>query len=103
MEVNKKKLPIYTEEFRKDSAELVISSGRPAREVARELGVNETTLCTWVRTERKRRVGGSSSSPGNGESSEEENKRLRRRVIELEKEREILKRATAFWVKESNG
>jgi transposase-like protein len=33
----------------------------------------------------------------------EENKRLKRRIVELEKEREILKRATAFWVKESNG
>jgi transposase len=103
MDGNKRQLPVYTDEFRRDSAELVLSSGRPTKEVARELGINDTTLGNWVRAERKKRAGGAIGSPGSGASVEEENKRLRRRVSELEKEREILKRATAFWVKESNG
>jgi transposase len=91
----------YTEEFRRDAADLVLSSGRPVVEVARELGINDTTLGNWVRAERQRR--GVTRRPESGETPEEENKRLRKRVAELEKEREILKRATAFWVKESNG
>jgi len=103
MDGNKKRQSAYTEEFRRDSAELVISSGRPTREVARELGINDTTLGNWVRAERKRRLGSGSGRALDRTSMEEENKRLRRQVSELQKEREILKRATAFWVKESNG
>jgi len=100
---NKRRQPVYTEEFRKDAVELVFSSGRPIKEVARELGINDTTLGNWVRAERKRRIGGRPGTLGVDLSLDQENERLRRRVIELEKEREILKRATAFWVKESHG
>jgi len=41
---NKRRQPVSTEEFRKDSVELVFSSGRPIKEIARELGINDTTL-----------------------------------------------------------
>jgi transposase len=95
----------YTEEFRRDAADLVLSSGRPTVEVARELGINDTTLGNWVRAERDRGgIGkGTAVKDEPGQSPEEENKRLRKRVAELEKEREILKRFAAFWVKETNG
>lgn len=91
----------YTPEFRRDSVSLVLTSGRPIKEVARELGINDTTLGNWVRAERK---GGGLTGTGSATDDAEmqENKRLKRRIAELEKEREILKRATAFWVKESN-
>ena len=92
----------YTPEFRRDSVSLVLSSGRPIKQVAKELGINDTTLGNWVRAERK---GGNLTSPGpaaDDAKMEAENRRLKRRVAELETEREILKRATAFWVKESN-
>lgn len=92
----------YTPEFRRDSVALVLSSGRPIIEIARELGINHTTLGNWVRAERKKGGLPATASPGD-DAEMEENKRLKRRVAELEKEREILKRATAFWVKESNG
>lgn len=91
----------YTPEFKRDSVSLVLTSGRPIKEIARELGMTDTTLGNWVRAERK---GG--GLPGTDSASDDaemqENKRLKRRIAELEKEREILKRATAFWVKESN-
>ncbi len=91
----------YTPEFRRDSVSLVLTSGRPIKEVARELGINDTTLGNWVRAERKGNgLTGTSSAADDAEM--QENKRLKRRIVELEKEREILKRATAFWVKESN-
>ncbi len=91
----------YTPEFRRDSVSLVLTSGRPIKEVARELGINDTTLGNWVRAERK--GGGLTGTASAADDAEmQENKRLKRRIAELEKEREILKRATAFWVKESN-
>lgn len=94
----------YSPEFKRDAVSLVLSSGRPIKQIARELGITDTTLGNWVRAERK----GRSSLTGSASAVEDpeviaENKRLKRRIAELEQEREILKRATAFWVKESNG
>ena len=93
----------HNAEFRKDAVSLVLSSGRPIKQVARELGISDTTLGNWIRAER---TGGSgltkATSVTDDAEMEAENRRLKRRVDELEKEREILKRATAFWVKESN-
>jgi transposase len=89
----------YSPEFKRDAVALVVSSGRPIKVVARELGISDTTLGNWVRAD----PGGSKSEKGAANDVDEETKRLRRRVAELEKEREILKRAMAFWVKESNG
>lgn len=86
----------YTPEFRRDAVSLVIASGRPIKQVADELGINDTTLGNLVRADRK---GGSltGASPTVDDAQmEAENKRLRKRVAELETEREILKRATAF-------
>ena len=92
----------YTPEFRRDAVALVVSSGRPIIEIARELGIHDTTLGNWVRAERgKKDLGGPDAKAE--KEMEDEVRRLRKRVAELEKEREILKRATAFWVKESNG
>jgi transposase len=89
----------YSPEFKRDVVALVVSSGRPIKEVAREMGISDTTLGNWVRAD----PGGSNTEKGAAKEVDEETKRLRRRVAELEKEREILKRAMAFWVKESNG
>ena len=102
MDGDKRRMPRYTEEFRQDAVDLVFSSDRPIKQVAEDLGINDTTLGNWVRAERKRRRG-MPTSPGSGEPAEEEVKRLRKRVNDLEKEREILKRFAAFWVKETNG
>jgi transposase-like protein len=57
----------------------------------------------WWMIARSARSGVTGYVPGADDAEmEAENRRLKRRVAELEKEREILKRATAFWVKESN-
>jgi transposase len=94
-----KKPQRYTPEFKRDAVALVVSSGRPIKEIARELGISDTTLGNWVRADPS----GSKNEKGEAQEVDEEKRQLRRRVAELEKEREILKRAMAFWVKESNG
>ncbi|GEM_PF-286195 len=43
----------YTQEYKDEAVELVISSGRPMAEIARDLGTNEGTLGNWVNTARK--------------------------------------------------
>ena len=43
----------YTQEYKAEAVELVVSSGRPVAEIARELGINEGTLNNWVNMARK--------------------------------------------------
>jgi transposase len=91
----------FSPEFKADAVALVRSTGRPIAAIAHELGVGESNLSYWLKKDQESREG---ADPGRFESETaeaRENAALRRRVAELEVEREILKRATAFWVKES--
>jgi transposase len=91
----------FSPEFRADAVALVRSSGRPVAAIARELGIGESNLSYWLKKDAEGRT---TADPGRFEAETAEargNAALRRRVAELEVEREILKRATALWVKES--
>ncbi len=85
-------------EFRRDSAALVIDQKRTVADVARSLGVNGQTLGNWVRQERIDR--GEREGLTSGERAELT--QLRRENRQLRQERELLKKATAFFVQESN-
>ncbi len=89
--------PPYPEEFRREAVELV-RSGRSMRDVAESLGVSAQTLRNWskqIDVDAGRREGLSSDD-------QEELSKLRRRVRVLEQEREILKKAAAFFAKEND-
>lgn len=93
----------YPDEFRRDAVELVLSSPqRTVAEIARELGVNQETLRLWVKAERDRRSSAGRGRAGDEVSAEErdELRRLRKRVAELELEKEILRKAAAYFAKE---
>lgn len=79
----------YPEEFREQAAALVLDSGRTIRDVGRELGVNHETLRNWVQKARAEREAGSGPAQPDEKA---ELARLRRRVAELELEKEILKK-----------
>lgn len=87
----------YPKEFRRDAASLVIDQRRTVVDVARELGVVEQTLGNWVRQERIDR----GEKEGNSSDLRAENARLNRELRQVRLERDLLKKATAFWVKES--
>jgi transposase len=86
----------YPRQIRRDAAALVVDKHRTIADVARELGVVEQTLGNWVRQERIDR----GERDGTPTELREENARLRREVKRLQIERDLLKKATAFWVKE---
>ncbi len=88
----------FSDEFKRDAVEIVRSSDRSIAEVARELGIYDSSLGSWVRQDqvnRGERDGVSSNDKDRLSELERENARLRM-------ERELLKRAVAFWVKESD-
>jgi transposase len=84
----------YTDEFKRDAVALYYSSGRPIKDVARELGISDTSLGSWVRELDK------AAATSDSEAVKEE-ARLRKRIRELEEEIDILKRFTKYWVKDS--
>jgi transposase len=92
----------FSPEFKRDAVGLVRSSGRPIAQVARELGIGESSLSTWLARDRVERAQADPERFAAEVAESAEVKRLRRRVTELEVEREILKRSMVFWVKESN-
>jgi len=92
-----KSKPPYPEEFRREAVELV-RRGRSIPDVASSLGVSAPSLRNWVRREqldRRERDDGLTSA------EREELRELRRRVRRLEQERDILKRATALFARET--
>ena len=87
----------YPKEFRRDAAALVIDQHRTIVDVAKELGIVEQTLGNWVRQERIDR----GERQGTTSTDRAEITRLQRENKQLRLERDLLKKATAFWVKES--
>ena len=87
----------FTDEFKRDAVGLVIDEGRSVVDVARSLGIGEGTLGNWVRQARI----DSGERAGLTTSERTEIVELRKENARLRMERDLLKRATAFWVKES--
>ena len=84
----------YTAEFKSQAVALVSEAKRPAAEVARELGVKPNTLYTWLSKSQQ----ASSVSPASAELAAEV-KRLQRELAQAKQERDILKKAAAYFAK----
>ena len=87
----------FTDEFKRDAVAMVLDDGNKIVDVAERLGVGEGTLGSWVRQARVDR----GERAGVSTSERTELVELRRENARLRMERDLLKRATAFWVKES--
>ena len=89
--------PPYPEEFRREAVALIRSGQRTLAEASESLGVSQQTLRNWLKQEAV------DAGQAEGVTSEEreELRRLRRENRILREERDILKKATAFFVKEN--
>jgi transposase len=85
----------YSAEFKAEAVRLVRSSSDPLARVARDLGVLPETLRLWVQAAQP------PSAVPLTDDERGELRRLRREVRELRMERDILKKATAFFAKQS--
>ena len=90
----------FTKEFEAEAVQLVQTSGRTQREIATDLGIGLSTLVRWVGRNRDRQI--DHPPQGRQEDMAAELKRLRRENEVLRQERDILKRATAFFAREGS-
>lgn len=98
----KKKRRSFTQEFRQEAVRLVLERKRPVAQVARELDVWESCLFRWVELAKR---DGASAASGSTESLTTDERaelvRLRRENRTLQHERDFLKKATAFFARET--
>ena len=91
----------YTREFKLDAVKMVVEQGRPVSEVAEALGINRSVLQSW---RRKLLDEGSVAFPGAGrlKPEDEELRALRREIARLRQERDILKKAAAYFANDKS-
>lgn len=87
----------YTDEFRREAVRLLRESGKSARQLGRELDVSQSVLSRW-----KRQADAVEGLPGEAPDCTEMIRQLRRENAQLRMERDILKKATAFFAQESS-
>jgi|SRR6056297_1270930 len=89
----------FSDQFKRDAVDLVVKQGYSFRSAAKSVGVGEGSLRLW-----HRQLAPTPQPAGEDASLQdlrEENQRLRRELRKAELEREILKKATAYFAKES--
>ena len=84
----------YNDEFKRDAVHQITVRGYPVREVSRQFGVSTHSLYKWVKLFAE-------PSSKSGFDYEAENRRLKRELARVTEERDILKKATAYFARES--
>jgi transposase-like protein len=97
--MEKRKRRSFTPEFKAETVRLVVEGGKGISDVARDLDLTESALRNWVHQARVDRGQGKLGELTSAER--EELQQLRREVKKLRTEREILKKAAAFFAKEN--
>jgi transposase len=90
----------YSAEFRASSVKLALESDQPIAKTARDLGVNTSTLHTWIGNQSNSKE--SNNMTKNTECHFEEVARLRKELAIVKQERDLLKKAAAYFAKESH-
>ena len=88
----------FTTEFKREAVRLAQTSGKSVSQVARDLGIADSTLFHWCQQLTEK---GPEAFPGSGHQTalEEENRRLRRELEQARQERDILKKTVAIFTR----
>jgi transposase len=88
----------FTAEFKRQAVQLVLSGKKPRSQIARELGVRADLLFKWQQALAPQST--AKFEPENVSSEQRRIRELEREIATLREEREILKKAAAFFAKE---
>lgn len=89
---------LYTSEFKESAVKIAIESGNPIVQTAKELGINPNTLHTWMRQYSRPKE---SSAMREINNHLDEIKQLKKELARITQERDLLKKAAAYFAKES--
>lgn len=95
--MTKTKPKVYPAEFKESAVKLAIESKRPVAQTAKELGLTRTTLYNWVDKYSRPKE----STMRTDEHLYDELKRLKKELARVTQERDLLKKAAAYFAKES--
>ena len=98
MSNNKNKYPL---EFKISSAQLAVDSDQPISHTAKDLGINHNTLHNWIAKYSDSDHINQKNMSNNKAVCFEENKRLKKELAMVKQERDLLKKAAAYFAKES--
>jgi transposase len=98
--MSRKQKTNYPLEFRTSAVKLAIESDQPVAQIARDLGINDNTLCNWI-NEYSNSNKINQNNMFNNEGIFEENKRLKKELAIVKQEGDLLKKAAAYFAKES--
>ena len=86
----------YTEEFKREAVQLAQTSGKPIAQIARELGISDSSIHQWRKELAEH---GFQAFPGSGHQTdlEEENRRLKRELERTRQERDRLKKTVSIF------
>jgi len=89
---------VYDKEFKRETVRLIIQGGRRARDVSKDLGINENVIYRWI---RQYKDDTENSFPGKGHQkpAEEELRKLKKQLADVTEERDILKKAISIFSK----
>jgi transposase len=91
----------YTKEFREEAVKLITEGGLSMPEVGRRLSLATSTLTYWVKAHKEGKLAEVGKTQRRLSEVEVENYRLKRELAEMRMERDILKKAAAYFAKES--
>ena len=91
----------YTLEFKEEAVKMAMSGEKSIKKTAEKLGIPDSTLTHWVRKYKKTGKISLKTPISPPSDLEAENTRLRKELAEAKMERDILKKATAFFARES--
>jgi transposase len=106
-EVEKMRNSKYTKEFRDETVQLILSSDKSAMQIAKDLGINDKTIYNWIKIyKNENNINTPINETKNQKKSSQDEllaelKQLRTENKILKQERDILKKATAYFAKET--
>ena len=91
---------VYTREFKEEAVRLVQTSGKAIVQIARELGISDSSIHQWRKELTQQ---GKEAFPGSGHQTplEEENRRLKRELERVQQERDIVKKVVSIFSRDS--